>query len=53
MGFDLTGYEKDNISMTSFGVYTIAGIVALFVVIFFFGFLFLYRKRKCISRNCS
>tara|TARA_B100001540_G_C15413597_1_gene464417 strand:- start:114 stop:422 length:309 start_codon:yes stop_codon:yes gene_type:complete len=46
MGFDLTGYEKDNISMTSFGVYTIAGIVALFVVIFFLAFYFFIVKES-------
>ena len=46
MGFDLTGYEKDNISMTSFGVYTIAGIVALFAVIFFLAFYFFIVKES-------
>ena len=34
MGFDLTGYEKDNsIQMKSFALYTTAGVVALIMVI--------------------
>ena len=33
MGFDLTGYEKDNIGMKSFAVYTAVGIIALILVV--------------------
>ena len=33
MGFDLTGYEKDNIGIKSFAIYTVAGVIALILVI--------------------
>ncbi len=46
MGFDLTGYEKDDMSMASFGMYTIAGIVSLFVVIFLLAFYFFLVKES-------
>lgn len=33
MGFNLTGYEKDNIGMKSFAIYTTVGVIALILVI--------------------
>ena len=33
MGFDLTGYEKDNIGIKSFAIYTLVGVIALILVI--------------------
>ena len=46
MGFDLTGYEKDNMSMSSFGIYTLLGILSLFVVIFLLAFYFFMIKES-------
>ena len=35
MSFDLTGYEKDNIGIKSFFIYTIIGVTLFFIIIFF------------------
>tara|TARA_Y100000590_G_scaffold384275_1_gene455517 strand:+ start:151 stop:462 length:312 start_codon:yes stop_codon:yes gene_type:complete len=47
MGFDLTGYEKDNsMTMTSFTIYTLAGIITLLVVVAALSFYFFIEREK-------
>ena len=47
MGFDLTGYEKDNsMTMTSFAIYTFAGIITLLVVVAALSFYFFIEREK-------
>ena len=46
MGFNLTGYEKDNISIASFGMYTIAGVATLIAVILLLYFYFFIEKER-------
>ena len=46
MGFDLTGYEEDSISLSAFGIYTILGIFSLLVVIFALSFYFFIEKER-------
>ena len=45
MGFDLKGYEKDNnMSMTSFALYTFAGTITLIIVIAAISFYFFIER---------
>ena len=45
MGFDLKGYEKDNsMSMTSFALYTFAGIITLIIIIAAISFYFFIER---------
>ena len=45
MGFDLKGYEKDNnMSMTSFALYTFAGAMTLIIVIAALSFYFFIER---------
>ena len=47
MGFNLTGYEHDNnMTMTSFMIYTISGAVILIVVIAALSFYFFLEREK-------
>tara|TARA_Y100001970_G_C14230133_1_gene858075 strand:+ start:1648 stop:1959 length:312 start_codon:yes stop_codon:yes gene_type:complete len=47
MGFDLTGYEKDNnMTMTSFVIYTSAGTIALLLVVAALSFYFFIEREK-------
>ena len=45
MGFDLKGYEKDNnMSMTSFALYTLAGTITLIIIIAAISFYFFIER---------
>ena len=46
MSFDLKGYEKDRIKMTSFGIYTLAGIITLIAVILLLSFYFFIERER-------
>ena len=46
MGFDLSGYEKDSIKMSSFGIYTIAGLFVLIIVIVLLSFYFFIERER-------
>ena len=53
MGFDLTGYEKDNIQLKSFGLYTIVGIIALIVVVVLTSFYIFLEIEKSYDENVT
>jgi len=46
MSFHLTGYEKDNIKIKSFFIYTIIGITILFIVIFSMLFYYNFERER-------
>ena len=46
MGFDLTGYESDNMDMKPLALYSILGILALIVVIVAIYFYMLFMGEK-------
>ena len=46
MGFDLTGYESDNMDMKPLALYSIIGILALIVVIVAIYFYMLFMGEK-------
>mgnify|MGYP006131892255 FL=1 len=46
MGFDLTGYEKDSIKMSSFTLYTVSGIAVLIIVILLLSFYFFIERER-------
>ena len=51
MGFDLTGYEKDNsIQMKSFALYTLAGVAALIMVIVSVSF-YLFMRGEALKKE--
>ena len=51
MGFDLTGYEKDTINMSTLGIYTFLGILSLIVVIAALSFYFFIEKERIYTEN--
>jgi flagellar basal body-associated protein FliL len=46
MGFDLTGYESDNMDMKPLALYTIAGILTLIVLIVAIYFYMFFMSEK-------
>ena len=46
MGFDLTGYEKDSIKMSSFALYTVAGTLLLIAVVALLSFYFFIERER-------
>ena len=53
MGFDLTGYEKDNIQMKSFGIYAVLGIIALIAVVILTSFYMFLEVEKSYDENVT
>ena len=53
MGFDLTGYEKDNIQLKSFGLYTIVGIIVLIAVVILTSFYMFLEIEKSYDENVT
>ena len=51
MSFNLRGYEKDNMSMASFGMYTIAGVATLIAVILLLSFYFFIEKERIYNET--
>ena len=46
MGFKLTGYEKDNIGIFSFAIYTFFGCLSFIIVIVLVNYYFLIEKES-------
>jgi len=53
MGFDLTGYEKDNMQMNSFGLYTLLGIIALIAIILLTAFYMFLEVERAYDQNVT